>query len=411
MRIPRLDLVCLFLLFSSSFYSGLLQNSLIREQQLFVLLLGVVIFAAVHHFNKIIGYGLLYCAAHLALFQEAGYVNSMCQVMAHALIYHFIASHYKGNKYPWALLAVLIVNVILGALQILKQDIYLQLDLQPAGLLTLPVYIGIYAAIAAPILFRIHPLTLIPVLIGLWFSRSSFSFGAFAIAMTFYFWKTKSKLLIPFLIAGLIGGAAYAGFYDAPSGEWGRRIKIWQMIGSRIAVNPWGGYGLGSYNSRIRFCELRGFDKEEYFNFRVVPENEEAVFKKLRNFAAELYGETEAKKFDTVTNMADARSWLLERGTSLNAWQDPHNEYLLAWFELGLPFLLLIFWYLYDLYKRFRIPSLESISLMASAISIAVVSVAHFPFGVARISFLCTAILAILDRKLSITGNRKGVTA
>lgn len=402
-----------FLFISPIFYFAIGGNLDIREQQFWLVLVACAFFVAVTQFNKIIGFALLYCLAHLALFQHPAYLNSLVQITAHLVIYNVVARYYKGNGYKWPILAVLVLNLVMSGLQYFKQDVFLHIDLQTAGLMTLPVYIGIYAAITAPIIYSIHPALIILSILGIAVSKSSFSALAFALGVGFYLFKTNRRIFKFFASAGLICLIYFIGFYDGPTGQFSRRVHIWKMVGSAIAINPFGGWGIGSYDHYIRFAEI-GNKKEsrEYVTFQ--PSKIEHIAKlddKIYQVAKKEIGEDKATELFNAQSTREMTDWLRKNGSDFYVWQDPHNQFLLAWFEGGLPLLFLILWYCWDIGKRFLYCApmkdyfKHTIPLFSCFIALFIVSLAHFPFGVARISFTAVVLLAILDSKLKKEDN------
>ena len=411
--------VFLFLLISPIFYSGLLAVKDIREQQFWLMLIGAAIFIGMNHYNKIIGYGVLYCVAHLAIFQRPAYINSMVQILSHLIIYDCVAKYYKGKNYKWPIMAVLALNLIMAALQYFKQDVFLHMDLQSPGLMTLPVYIGLYAAVTAPIVYTIHPSMIILSILGIIVSKSSFSAVAFAVAMSFYLWRAKSRLFKVFVTGGLVGLIYFVGFYDGPNGQFSRRIHIWKMVGSTLAVNPFGGWGLGSYDRHIRFVEIgNGESTREYAMYQPVKpegervsqkqweENMEEFMDRIESVAAKEIGKEKLPELYKLNGLDQARDWFRKNGSDIYWWQDCHNGYLLAWFELGFPALILILWYCFDIWRRYPrnpwdlVEVKEIVSLKASFLAVVIISAAHFAIQLPRLSFTIMILLGILDQRL-----------
>lgn len=415
--------VFFFLLLTPVFYSGILAVKDIREQQFWIMLIGAAFFIGMTHYNRIIGYGVLYCLAHLVIFQRPAYLNSMVQILAHVLIYDAVAKHYTGKNYKWPILAVLAANLVMAWLQMTGNDVFLQVEKavgptnQLPGLMTLPVYVGIYAAITAPVLMTIHPSLLLLSIAGVMASRSSFAAIALAVGVAFYLWQTKSKLFRWWLAGGLIALVGFVGFYDGPTGQFSRRLYVWKMVGSTIAVNPWGGWGIGSYDRHVRYVEISNV---KYLSFQPhKPEQVQAVNNAIYDVAEKMWGNRKAEELLSINGIQETIDWFRKQGSDIYIWQDPHSGYLLAWFEGGLPLLLIILWYCWDMTKRYyRIiyagkmyaisrgmkgelrMSPETVALFSSFIAVAIISAAHFAIQLPRISFTIMILLAILDRRL-----------
>jgi len=404
------------LLVAPIFYSGILPVTDMREQQFFVCLIVAAFLVAVNCFNKIVGYGLIYCLLHLALFQRPAYINNMVQIVAHILIYDLTAKYFRGKEYKWPLLTILGINLVMAWLQYIKQDVYLQIGMftdQLPGLMTLPVYIGIYAAVTAPVLYAVSPWLIILSLAGVIISKSSFAAIAFYLGMLVHMACTKSRILTLWLISGLVGVVAFIFVYDGPTGQFERRLHIWKMVGSAIAVNPWGGWGIGSYDRHIRFVEI-GNDKESRVYAAYQPHKEDHVFKlqqKILDVAEKEIGLEHVTKIEKLDSLKETKEYLQKYGSDVYFWQDPHNGYILAWFEGGLPLLMLIIWYIVDMTRRFRwyaksvYCSRSGVALFSSFVAVVVITGAHFAIQLPRLSVTIMILLGILDQTLKRNEN------
>lgn len=421
-------LVFLFLLLTPLFYSGFFDMGELSQQQLWIVGAAAALFLGFSHYNRIFGYGLIYCVCHLAFFHRPGYTNTMVQIMAHAIVYDVTARYYRSENYRWAVLFVLIVNVVFACIQASWQDVYFHIYGQLPGIMTLPVYIGIYAAITGPVMCRLHPALLLITIACIVISRSSFSALAFVVSMAFYLWKTKAwpfnvgpdkvrgkVVAATAIFATILSLFGFIRFYDGPSGQFGRRLHIWKMAGSAIAANPWGGLGLGSYNSYIRFGEIRlGHDRRWFTFIPDKPEQVAAVDRIIEEIALKYYPPAKMNELYRTKSFDEAKMFFRDNAPygDIYIWQHPHSEYLLLWLELGFPAIILVLWYIWDLFKRgFDWGSYRSglkiaqdpelIPLFASMIAIVIIAFAHFPFCSPRISFLCVVILAMLDARLN----------
>lgn len=410
-------IVFLLLVAVPIFYSGLFKSGDINEQQLYVLLIGTAMLVAATHFNRIIGYSLFFLLFHIALFHRPAYMNSMIQIMAHFIIYDVVAKYYRSKNYKWAILFVLVANLIMASIQAAKQDVYVHINFQTPGLMTLGVYIGIYAAIIAPVLYSIHPILILAVVGGIVFSKSSFSAAACVAAMCFYLWHLKRKALwivIPALCLSLGGWVVWNDFKTS---DVGRRVHIWKMVASCIATNPWGGFGLGSYNTHLKFIEIGGGNYRRYLTYIPGrPDHAEGVASITEEVAINIWGRDKAKELYSLNSLSETQAWFRKNGSDIYTWQDPHNEYLLVWFELGFFGIILIAWYVFDMVMRFlqirpvyygcmgqRIVNQEykdSVALFSAFLALLIVCIAHFPMTTPKISFMAITILALLDQKL-----------
>ena len=79
-------------------------------------------------------------------------------------------------------------------------------------------------------------------------------------------------------------------------------------------------------------------------------------------------------------------------------WRNPHNEYLLVYFELGLFGLLFALGYLVNLFKRFlKVKTEQSLLLFSCITALLVNCMGHFPFQIAPTAFLAITYFALLE--------------
>ena len=82
-------------------------------------------------------------------------------------------------------------------------------------------------------------------------------------------------------------------------------------------------------------------------------------------------------------------------------WDNPHNEYLNIYFELGIVGLVFVFGYLLGLFRRFlKYKTDKSILLFSCIMVVLVESLGMFPFQVATTAFLAITYFALLEKCL-----------
>ena len=79
-------------------------------------------------------------------------------------------------------------------------------------------------------------------------------------------------------------------------------------------------------------------------------------------------------------------------------WDNPHNEYLQVYFELGLIGLLLLLGYFIDLFRRFlRFKTPQTILLFSCITVLLINSLGMFPMQVAPTAFLAITYIGLLE--------------
>ena len=381
------------------------------SQQLYFMHFMCVIMLACVLCNRWLGGFLLLALAHKFLIpaQTAAWVDYVLPLSIGSLIYHLVFTYYKGRKYPWVILALLIFNLFIALLQKLHLPWLSQQLLEPDGMLSLPSFLGMVFAMTAPIIMTIHPALLVVSLLGILISKSAFSVLALIAGVFFYVWSVYPKRRQFFTVVAIILLAFVPIVKQGyKSDELSRRLHVWPMVASKAFHCMWTGVGVGN-DCRTLFMEFSREGRHYYFQVNVKPENQEVLKKKILNIAKMEGMNTdrlvnvfykEPDIFPIIGNIQDDL-----RGQGLNGyiWGHCHNEYLQVFLIFGFPGLFLIGGYMLDIFKRYRYTLLkdrETIALMGSAIAIAVLSLAHFPFYLAKTVCLVIVILALLDRKV-----------
>lgn len=214
--------------------------------------------------------------------------------------------------------------------------------------------LGCYLAMCLP-LFRVRFKYLIPlIIIGLFVARASMAFIAGFSGLVFYevFMIIQNrdfrrlKVMVSVITICVIIAILFFAFVDRPNFD---RVEIWrktviQQFNWRSII----GQGMG------KFQDLRVVDK---------------------------YG---------------------------IVWDNPHNEYLQIYFELGIIGIILLSGYFIDLFRRFlRFRTPLTIILMSCVIVVLVNSIGMFPFQIAPTAFLGITYIALLEGLLC--RNQKGI--
>jgi hypothetical protein len=210
------------------------------------------------------------------------------------------------------------------------------------GLLGAHYALGCAAALMAPFIYAVHPACLIFVVPLLMAGKSSTAVLAAVVSILFIIWNENRKLFLVLVVLGIVGTVIYTIYYDMPTGQFGKRMKIWQYGFHYLAgTDLWRGLGLGSWHTT---------------GFMMRKQN----------------GEPE---------------W----------WSWAHNEYLQYAFEQGVFGFMLLTGYIVSLFKRTVRQCYNSKYGLAAFISLLAISVFHFPFRIGRLAVVAIVIVAITE--------------
>lgn len=289
---------------------------------------------------------------------EKYYLQGICfGFLFYKLVYERINLN-DLRKYAAWLYWLLFANLVLCFFQMFRHDPIFQhihINLVPThelviGFMRLQAALGILAAMIAPILFILHPLTSIIAIPLIIFSKSSAAAMAFVISIGFLsYFRMKKIHWILLVLAVLAAGAVYVIKYDMPSGQFGERFKIWEWSLRMTLLNkPFTGLGIGAFA-------------------KIAPQTPQIT-------------------------QAENMTWI---------WA--HNEYLQTLFELGIAgFVMMICFIKVRIEDFFRNSwNLELQALFGCFISILIVSFFHFPFHMAKMVGLTLFLLAAFHAKSS----------
>lgn len=404
----KADWLLWFLILLPTFY---IVGKDLRHVQISFFQVAVIVMLGLYHVNKWIGAFLLFSVVQVLTFPEAAESTGIVQnIFMGALLYHFIVKYAEETrKYYWALFGILALNLVWCIFQVYGIDpIFRMYDFgiqqkitEPCAFFSLPAFLGNYAAVIAPLIMTLNPWLVLFVPFALYFAKSTFSVVAAVVAVLFYLWFKKR---LAFWIVGavlIVGAIFYAVKFDAPSGQFGKRFKIWQLVIQHGFQKQFFGYGVGSYGKHHNFVEMEPSgnvahvtNKRELAYF-IVTEPKLIADKELIKAVSQIdpndYKEESFRKL------------LVPKGINFKAWDNPHNEFVKVFFDMGLAGIFIVGGYLFSLSRRFLLnykwnPKL--IPLAGAAIAIVIVSFGHFPFYVARLGAIFIAILALFETEL-----------
>jgi len=415
----KIDWTLLFIILLPTFYVA---GQDLRAYQTNFFQISAIVLVGLMHVNKWLGLFLLWCTFQFVFMKGMPIQSSALQnVFFGAVIYQFIvifSNLAELRKYLWAFFGILILNVFWIVLQknqidplFFPRDAHLQTVFSDvSGFFALPAFLGNYAAVVLPIAFTLTN-TLIPfALIALFFSKSTFSVMAALGASLFYFWFRKR--IVFWLILGVFGSGAlfYTLKVDYPSGQFNRRLNVWQLIIRQAFQKQFFGHGIGNFK---RFTFLEAIPSHNLIG----TDNISEVKKFMINEALATGDKAFAEKVASSDHLLKAKAIFKKKKVNdhfmdVEKWEQAHNEFLQVFFETGLVGIFILFAFIVNLFKRFiryAWGSQETLVLMACFVAILINSVGHFPFHVARLAGPFIVLIALLDAML-IKAQRKMVS-
>lgn len=208
---------------------------------------------------------------------------------------------------------------------------------------------GCWAALALPFVFSVHPIFTVILLPLIFMSHSSTAAVGALFSFFFMMWMRNKRLALYLFGAFATLATLYVLKVDMPSGQFEKRFPVWLACITLSKEHWWFGAGLGMW-----------------------------------------------KELGLMTTQ--------ETSKELLHWSWVHNEYLQFMFEAGFIGLILLLGYIYNSMKfliRFLKFDKELQAIMASFISLILISLVHFPFHIGRLAALSVFILALVEAKKS----------
>lgn len=405
-----LDWTLLFLILLPTWYVSGMD---LRESQISFFQVSAIVLVGVMHLNRYVGLFLLWACVQSVFFKQYP-VNPdvLHNLFFGAVIYQFIMMFTKSRdykKYFWVLYGVLILSVLWCFRQMFQADpIFSMAEPQNqiifseySGFFGLPAFLGNYAAAVFPLSFFLG-YWLVPFgLIAIVFSKSTFSAVAVLAGTLFFFWFRKR--LVFWIVLGVLGTATlgYAVFYDYPTGQFNRRLNVWKITEQIGFRKQFTGYGLGNF--------------QKYHIIEASPTGNIIATWNLDNLKGFLAREAVLNghpdlvpKIKAESDFHKIKAMMRERAFDYEKWSHVHNEFLQVFFEMGLIGVLILGFYIYDIFKRFFRYGVESprcLVLMSCFVAILICSFGHFPFHLARLAGSYIVIMAFLD--LALRGLQK----
>jgi len=408
----KIDWLFWFILLMPTFY---VFNTPLREIQANFFQVAVMVMVGLFCVNRYLGAFLVWSACSYIFINHDGYgLVTLQNTFFGILLYQFIVLYSRPSgykKYLWALIGILLFNIAWTPLQIFDVDPVwrivnldkIQVMTEYQGWFALPAFLGNYVALVLPFILAMC-VWLVPfALIGLWFSKSTFSVVAAVGATLFFFWFKKRILFWALLIILAVASAFYIRT-DLKTGQFGRRLKCWHSTLHGAFQKQFFGNGIGMYGNNIMVVEVTPTHNT------LLARHPIQLFEFIHNEAAESgkpqladYIKEKVKDFqrgNPTVPMAEISNVFQKENMDVMVWKETHNDFIQTFFNLGLVGLGLIILYICNIFRRFwKVGTKSTVNVMfaSSFLAIIIITMGHFPFQVARLAGPFIVVLAMYE--------------
>ena len=261
-------------------------------------------------------------------------------------------------------------------------------NMNNVAMMGLKAMMGMFFALSIPIMAFFNPMIALLFFIPIWLSESSISIIAGVASLGFFIFLRLSRRWKT-VVAILSMIAIFYTFQDSKANMMADRFDIWKITLRDAMQKPISGWGLDAF----RNINL----KEKTFNyFKNVPTN----------------------KSGHGIYIQETKQFLLPddcKGSSgpIDPWDHPHNEYVSLFFEYGVLGVIIFLLLSRDMMRRFNRSDDALVCLAGFFISLLIISVAQFPFHLARIGVFIPVFLGayyrITDDSIKLEQITKGV--
>lgn len=242
----------------------------------------------------------------------------------------------------------------------------------------LEAVMGIFYAVAIPVILSFSWVSLL-LFIPLVFSWSSAAYISAGAAVMIYYWFKKRVVFWYSLIPIVCAIFYFVVFIDAPMGMFNTRIPMWGMVIQDTHNHPVIGSGLDSFRDPI--------NKDSYVYFKNSFNDVTVRAVKRGDGGYDILEKPSARALELIE----------EKKNPVDFWDNAHNVYIHYSYEAGFPFLVIVGFILYFIYRRFILSkrSKETVALFASIIVFFMTAMTQFPFNLARIGYLFPILLGL----------------
>lgn len=243
------------------------------------------------------------------------------------------------------------------------------------GFFGLKAIMGMFFAMAIPFVAFKYPKLSLGLFIPIYVSECSCAMGAAIVAYLWQIWNISRKWF--YILVGIlcIGGIVYA-IHDSEAGMFTDRGNLWKVVMRDAVRKPIFGWGIDSFR-----C--------------ATPDKQFMYWKNVRTretFKTDIRDTIEYQH----TGMYDLKKYgkFMQKGDILDPWDNPHNEFIMLFYEFGIfPFVILGF-FIYDIKRRFNTHNDYLVPFIGFFLGLLIMSMGQFPFHLARIGIYIPIFLA-----------------
>ena len=280
-----------------------------------------------------------------------------------------------------AILFVCFLNAVYVAMQyFLKFDPIFEMRgqvglVEPTGFFGIKANMGMYFAIAIPILAYFGLLVPLIAIMPIYLGVSSITAIAAPVAWIFYTFKVKKWLALVVAPLVLAAGVLYIVQVDNPMGMQNTRPGMWKHALRIGLMRPVTGWGLDSFRNMYR----SPITKEFLFMSLGRNVNGKAVF------------------VNEVVSEPTTKQPVYLEATAKDLWDNAHCEVIQLVFEMGIVGLVLMILFLKGLVLRFikAVKTKELMAVTASLVALLIITLTQFPLHLSRIAHLVPILLAL----------------
>lgn len=259
------------------------------------------------------------------------------------------------------------------------------------GLLGLKAVVGMWMGLGTIAMMMINPLLSVLFLIPIYMSKSSGVIFGLTAAIMFYLYYANIKWFKVIIPIALILGTVYVVKVDNPMGMMNTRPPMWKMAikdtiygfkvneqeQSPLLRNPFTGFGLDS--------------------FRAGPIKYFMTSRTHKTIRLVSLGGSQLKTIDGMPIHTEGHRIIYNNDESLDYWDNPHNEFVQLFFEMGLIGVLLFGFIVFEMVKRFRRSIKTKALLVVTSLIIMLFGsgISQFPFHLARIGVMLPILLGL----------------
>lgn len=316
-------------------------------------------------------------------------LNIFSTLIIYQVAYKLMSSE-VFKKLKWALYFLVVLNLLWIFLQAAGLEfLFVNLDTKQVnehlvGFFGLKAFMGMFFAMMIPI-FLPHSLITLLLFVPVYFSECSVAMVGGIAAVLWFSWNNSKKAFYALLLILSILGGAYV-IRDSKANMFSNRINLWKMALSDASVHPIIGMGLDSFRS------VGDMKPYLYFNNPVTNEVMKLFYHKDTN---------------SFVPKGDTKIPRLPNGNfSADPWDNPHNEYIKIFYEMGIIPFVILFFLIKDIVRRFK-PSPELISIIGFFIVLAILCIGQFPLHVVRNGLFVPVFLAVYYKLTDSTDLKK----